>query len=108
MASEEEIKKLREQFANRLETIERIRAKETAEQVPLVDRMKTNREIYDKVFNIQKDTFMSYSIKKWQIKKDEAEEVFLEFWTEFENKKTNSIREFLTERGYKEKQKEEK
>jgi hypothetical protein len=48
----------------------------------------------------QKQVFMEHSVKKWKIKKEEATELFQEFFTEFLNGKTKSIREFLISRGY--------
>jgi hypothetical protein len=64
--------------------------------------MKNNKETYKRVYNIQKDTFNDNS-KKWGIEKEEIEDLFSEFWTEFETGKTKSIKEFLISRKYKEK-----
>ena len=52
---------------------------------------------------IQKETFLNYSVKKWNIKKEDGIELFQEFFTEFLAGKVQDIREFLLKRGYKEK-----
>lgn len=105
MASEEEIKKLREKFSERLETLEKIKAEETAKNEKLYIRMKRNKEIYNRVYEVQRETFFNNSAKKWNIEKNEIEELFKEFWYEFETGKINSIREFLLDRKYKIKEK---
>lgn len=63
---------------------------------------KGQEEVLKKVEKTQKETFIQNSLKKWGINKEEAEDLFAEFMTEFLSGKTKSIRAFLLNRNYKE------
>lgn len=58
-------------------------------------------EVLQRVESNQRDTFIHHSAKKWGVDKKDIEELFQEYFTEFLNGKTKSIREFLISRGYK-------
>jgi hypothetical protein len=48
----------------------------------------------------RKETFLTYSVKKWSIPKDEGLELFQEFFTEFLKGEVKSIYDFMIKRGY--------
>lgn len=62
---------------------------------------KGQEEILQRVEQNQKDTFMNYSVKKWDITKEEALDLFAEYFTEFLNGKVKNIATFLKDRGFK-------
>jgi hypothetical protein len=86
----------REQEKKEIEELERLN------NLPFYLRIQdeTQKEYLREFEARQKQVFMEHSVKKWKIKKEEATELFQEFFTEFLNGKTKSIREFLISRGY--------
>jgi len=101
MSTESEIEAKRALLSQKLHTIENIKNEEEIKNQPLRQRMRSNKKTYELVYKNQKDTFFNYSVKKWNIPKEEAEDLFAEYFTEFENEKTNSIAQFLASKGFK-------
>lgn len=87
----------------RQKDLEEIKYLETILKLPFYKRLQERgQEEYLKRFEEnQRHTFTKHSAKKWGVKKEEAEELFQEYMTEFLNGKTKSIRTFLISRGYK-------
>jgi hypothetical protein len=86
-----------EKLQKEIEELERLN------KMPFFERLQqpSQIEVLKKIEEIQKETFMTHSVKKWNIPKDESLELFNEFFTEFLRGKVKSIYYFLKERGYK-------
>jgi len=102
MGSEAELIELRNKMREKLAVVAKLKkeTKEDESNMPLRYRIQKSKEVWNRVYENQKDTFYNYSAKKWNIPKEDVADLFAEYFTEFENEKTNSIAQFLYSRGY--------
>lgn len=98
-----------------LEAISKQKKKERAEHLKKLEELtrlknlpfylriqEKGQEIYLQGFEErQKEAFLTHSVPKWKIPKEEGLELFQEFFTEFLRGEVKSIYDFLTGRGYK-------
>lgn len=99
--SEDEIRLLRSKLHEKFQNLERIEIESKAKEKPLRERMKKNPKTFDMVYNNQKDAFFNATIKKrYPELKGRAEDLFKEYWECFISETTDSIHDFMIEKGF--------
>ena len=94
---EERKKQERKEVSDRVDEIARLNAMPFYLRIQDKTQIKQLQEFEER----QKETFLTHSVPKWKIPKEEGLELFQEFFTEFLRGEVKSIYDFLTGRGYK-------